>query len=58
MIKIKNILVATDFSEPSDSALEYGRALALNFGARLHVLTSSKSPSSLPAPTAPRSSSR
>jgi nucleotide-binding universal stress UspA family protein len=38
MIKIKNILVATDFSEPSDSALEYGRALALNFGARLHVL--------------------
>ena len=38
MITIKNILVATDFSEPSDSALEYGRALALNFGARLHVL--------------------
>lgn len=38
MIKIKNILVATDFSAPSDSALEYGRALALNFGARLHVL--------------------
>jgi len=38
MIKIKNILVATDFSEPSDSALEYGRALALNFGARLHVI--------------------
>ena len=38
MIKLKNILVATDFSEPSESALEYGRALALNFGARLHVL--------------------
>ena len=38
MIKLKNILVATDFSEPSDSALEYGRALALNFAARLHVL--------------------
>jgi nucleotide-binding universal stress UspA family protein len=38
MIKIKNILVATDFSAPSESALEYGRALSLNFGARLHVL--------------------
>lgn len=38
MIKLQNILVATDFSETSDSALDYGRALALNFGARLHVL--------------------
>jgi nucleotide-binding universal stress UspA family protein len=38
MIKIQNILVATDFSEMSDSALSYGRTLALNFGARLHVL--------------------
>jgi universal stress protein A len=38
MITIKNILVATDFSAPSDSALAYGRALALNFAARLHVL--------------------
>jgi nucleotide-binding universal stress UspA family protein len=38
MIAIKNILVATDFSRASDSALEYGRQLALNFGAGLHVL--------------------
>jgi nucleotide-binding universal stress UspA family protein len=38
MIKIENILVATDFSETSDSALSYGRALARNFGAELHVL--------------------
>jgi universal stress protein A len=38
MIKLQNILVATDFSEASDSALDYGRALAFSFGARLHVL--------------------
>ena len=38
MLRIKNILVATDFSECSDSALAYGRALSLRFGARLHVL--------------------
>jgi len=38
MIKIQNILVATDFSETSDSALNYGRTLALTFGAHLHVL--------------------
>jgi nucleotide-binding universal stress UspA family protein len=38
MITIKNILVATDFSEVSDVALEYGRTLARTFGATLHVL--------------------
>jgi universal stress protein A len=38
MIKIANILVATDFSKASESALNYGRTLALTFGARLHVL--------------------
>ena len=32
------ILVPTDFSEPSDPALEYPRGLALPFGASLHVL--------------------
>jgi universal stress protein A len=32
------ILVPTDFSEPSDAALEYARGLALAFGASLHVL--------------------
>ena len=38
MIKIKNVLVATDFSEPSASALNYGREFARAFGAKLHVL--------------------
>ena len=38
MITLKNILVATDFSEPSDAALTYGRELATRFGATLHVL--------------------
>ena len=38
MIALKNILVATDFSEPSVVALNYGRDMARAFGARLHVL--------------------
>jgi nucleotide-binding universal stress UspA family protein len=38
MIKITNILVATDFSETSASALSYGREFARTFGATLHVL--------------------
>jgi nucleotide-binding universal stress UspA family protein len=38
MIAFKNILVATDFSEPSDTALIYGRALAHHFRATLHVV--------------------
>jgi nucleotide-binding universal stress UspA family protein len=38
MVVIKNILVATDFSEPSAVALAYGRDLARNYNARLHVL--------------------
>ena len=38
MITFKTVLVATDFSEPSDAALVYGRALATRFGATLHVL--------------------
>jgi nucleotide-binding universal stress UspA family protein len=38
MIALKNVLVATDFGEPSDAALVYGRALAKAFGATLHVL--------------------
>ena len=38
MMTLEQILVATDFSEPSDAALAYGRELALRFGARLHVL--------------------
>jgi nucleotide-binding universal stress UspA family protein len=38
MITLKQILVATDFSEPADAALTYGRALARNFGSTLHVV--------------------
>ena len=38
MVAIKNILVATDFSEPSGVAMAYGRDLARSYNARLHVL--------------------
>jgi nucleotide-binding universal stress UspA family protein len=38
MIKITNVLVATDFSDTSESALNYGREFARAFGATLHVL--------------------
>jgi nucleotide-binding universal stress UspA family protein len=38
MIVLKKVLVATDFSQPSDAALAYGRALARSFGASLHVV--------------------
>jgi nucleotide-binding universal stress UspA family protein len=38
MVAIKNILVATDFSEPSGVALAYGRDLARSYNSRLHVL--------------------
>ena len=38
MIVLKNILVATDFSEPSTNALAYGRDLARSYNATLHVL--------------------
>lgn len=38
MLAIKNILVATDFSDCSTAAFAYGRALAHQFGAKLHVL--------------------
>ena len=38
MIVLKNILVATDFSEPSAVALDYGRDLARSYDAALHVM--------------------
>ena len=38
MIALKKILVATDFSEPSEAALAYGRELARSFGAALTVV--------------------
>jgi nucleotide-binding universal stress UspA family protein len=38
MVVLKNILVATDFSEPSVVAMAYGRDLARSYNATLHVL--------------------
>jgi nucleotide-binding universal stress UspA family protein len=38
MIALKNVLVATDFSEPSAVALDYGRDLARSYDATLHVV--------------------
>jgi nucleotide-binding universal stress UspA family protein len=38
MLSIEQILVPTDFGEPADAALTYGRELAGRFGATLHVL--------------------
>jgi nucleotide-binding universal stress UspA family protein len=38
MIALKKILVATDFSEPSEAALTYGRELARQFDATLLVV--------------------
>ena len=38
MIRLKRILVATDFGESSEAALTYGRDLARGFDAALHVL--------------------
>jgi nucleotide-binding universal stress UspA family protein len=40
MILLQKILVATDFSEPSDAALAYGRELARAFNASLTVFHS------------------
>jgi nucleotide-binding universal stress UspA family protein len=38
MIALKKVLVATDFSGPSEAALAYGRELARSFSAQLVVL--------------------
>lgn len=38
MITLRRILVPTDFSEPSEKALRYGRTLVDVFRASLHVL--------------------
>lgn len=38
MISLKNILIATDFGEAAEVALNYGRTLATTFGATLHVV--------------------
>ena len=38
MVAIRRILIPTDFSEPALAALDYGRTLAGQFGAELHLL--------------------
>jgi len=38
MIRLKTVLVPIDFSDTSDVALRYGKALAGAFGASLHVV--------------------
>lgn len=38
MLTLKTVLVPTDFSEASESALRYGKAMAEAFGAALHVV--------------------
>src|SRR5512137_1263012 len=38
MLTLKTVLVPTDFSEASESALRYGKAMAERFGASLHVV--------------------
>jgi nucleotide-binding universal stress UspA family protein len=38
MLDVRNVLVATDFSDCSKAALDCGRAIADAFGARLHLL--------------------
>lgn len=48
MIALKTILVPTDFSEPSEAALRYGKALAEAFQASLHVIHVVQEPFSQP----------
>ena len=38
MITLKNIMVPTDFSDPSNSALKYACAFAEQFGARVYLV--------------------
>mgnify|MGYP006385252983 FL=1 len=38
MLTLKTVLVPTDFSDASESALRYGKGMARAFGASLHVV--------------------
>ena len=49
MITLRNILVATDFAEPSEAALRYGQELARRFDATLHVVHVATDLSAYPA---------
>ena len=48
MIKVKTILVPTDFSDCSDAAVKYGYALAEAFGATIHLLNVVQDPYTMP----------
>ncbi len=48
MIKVKTILVPTDFSDCSDAAIRYGYALAERFGATIHLLNVVQDPYGMP----------
>src|SRR3990167_6721263 len=48
MITLKTVLVPVDFSETSDAALRYGKALAQAFSASLHLLHVVQEPYSQP----------
>jgi universal stress protein A len=50
VIALKNILVATDFNEPSAAAVRYGKELARRFDASLHVLHVADDLSTYPSP--------
>jgi nucleotide-binding universal stress UspA family protein len=48
MIKVKTILVPTDFSDCSEAAVKYGYALAEAFGATIHLLNVVQDPYAMP----------
>ena len=54
MIDLKQVLVAVDFDEMSNVALNYARSLARTFGARLHVLHVMENPFMRPMANDPR----
>jgi nucleotide-binding universal stress UspA family protein len=53
MIQLKQILVATDFSEVSTAAIDYGRDLARTFGTSLRLLHVMENPFLRPSPADP-----
>jgi nucleotide-binding universal stress UspA family protein len=57
MIALQNILVATDFGPVAEAALNYGRALAKTFNARIHVLHAMENPFLRPSASDPHAHS-
>jgi nucleotide-binding universal stress UspA family protein len=48
MIRVKTVLVPTDFSDCSEAAVKYGYALAEAFGATIHLLNVVQDPYAMP----------